>query len=129
MYGLGGMFTAVASGSAWAIVSLVLGIVGAILGYFRFVKPNKNYPNKFLNWARKFLNFEEMLIEVILKITYMFLAIFITLASFDLIRFDFLMFVLTLVLGNIALRVAYEGAMLIISIWKNTKEINNKMKK
>ncbi len=129
MFSLEGMFASVSAGSAWAIVSLVLGIVGALLGYFMFLKPKKEYPNKFVNWARRFLNFDEMLIESILKISYMFLAIFITLASFDLIRFDFLMFVLTLVLGNVVLRVAYEATMLMIGIWKNTKEINAKMKK
>ena len=129
MFSLDGMFTSVSTGSAWSIVSLVLGIVGALLGYFMFLKPKKEYPNKFISWAKKFLNFDEMLIEAILKISYMFLAIFITLSSFDLIRYDFLLFVLTLVLGNVTLRVAYEGMMLLIGIWKNTKEINAKTKK
>ena len=129
MFSFDSMFSAVSVGSPWAIVSLVLGIVGAILGYVLFLKPEKTYPNKFVNWARKFLNFDEMLIEIILKVSYMFLAIYITLSSFDLIRYDFLVFVLTLVLGNIALRVAYEGMMLLIGIWKNTKEINAKTKK
>ena len=107
MFSLDGMFASVSTGSAWSIVSLVLGIVGAILGYFMFLKQKKEYPNKFVSWAKRFLNFDEMLIEAILKISYMFLAIFITLSSFDLIRYDFLLFVLTLVLGNVALRVAY----------------------
>ena len=129
MFSFDSMFSAVSVGSPWAIVSLVLGIVGAILGYVLFLKPEKTYPNKFVNWARKFLNFDEMLIEIILKVSYMFLALYITLSSFDLIRYDFLVFVLTLVLGNIALRVAYEGMMLLIGIWKNTKEINAKTKK
>ena len=44
-------------------------------------------------------------------------------------QYDFLLFVLTLVLGNVALRVAYEGMMLLIGIWNNTKEINAKTKK
>ena len=129
MFSFDSMFSSVSVGSPWAIVSLVLGIVGAILGYVLFLKPEKKYPNKFVNWAREFLNFNEMLIEVILKVSYMFLAIYITLSSFDLIRYDFLLFVLTLILGNIALRVAYEGMMILIGIWKNTKEINAKMKK
>ena len=129
MFSLGGLFSSISVGSPWAIASLVLGIVGAILGYFMFLKPDKKYSNNFVNWAKKFLNFDEMLIEVILKITYMFLAIYITLTSFELISYDFLLFFLTLTLGNVALRVAYEGMMLLIGIWKNTKEINQKMKK
>ena len=114
---------------AWAIVSLVLAIVGAILGYFMFVKPEKHYPNKFVNWLRSFLNFNEMLIEPILKVTYMFLAILITLSSFELIGTSFVGFLLMLVLGNLLIRVIYEASMMMVGIWKNTKEINNKMKK
>ena len=113
----------------WAIVSLVLAIVGAILGYFMFVKPEKKYPNKFVNWLRSFLNFNEMLIEPILKVTYMFIAIFITLGSFELIGSSFVGFLLTLIFGNLIMRVIYEASMMMVSIWKNTKEINNKLKK
>lgn len=118
-----------ASFGVWAIVSLVLAIVGAILGYFMFVKPEKNYPNKFVNWLRSFLNFNEMLIEPILKVTYMFIAIFITLGSFELIGSSFVGFLLTLIFGNLIMRVIYEASMMMVGIWKNTKEINNKLKK
>ena len=37
-------------------------------------------------------------------------------------------FLLTLVLGNLAIRVVYEASMMMVGIWKNTKEINKKMK-
>ncbi len=127
-YGLNGLSSSSSMG-VWSIVSLVLAIIGAILGYFMFVRPEKNYPNKFVNWLRSFLNFNEMLIEPILKVTYMFLAILITLGSFELISDSFVGFLLALVLGNLAARVLYESIMVMISIWKNTKEINNKMKK
>ena len=116
------------SSGVWAIVSLVLAIIGAVLAYFMFVKPEKKYPSKFVNWLRSFLNFNEMLIEPILKVTYIFFAIFITLGSFSVIGTDFLAFVLTLTLGNLLIRVVYEASMMMIGIWKNTKEINKKMK-
>ena len=90
-YGMGSLSPASSFG-VWSIVALVLAIVGAIIGYFLFVKPEKNYPNKFVNWLRSFLNFNEMLIEPILKVTYMFFAIFITLGSFELIGSSFLAF-------------------------------------
>ena len=106
----------------------LLSIIGAILAYFMFVKPEKNYPNKFVNWLRSFLNFNEMLIEPILKVTYMFFAIFITLGSFSIISYNFLAFLLTLVLGNLLIRVVYEASMMMVGIWKNTKEINKKLK-
>lgn len=121
--------TGYAGTSVWSIVALVLAIVGAIIGYFLFVKPEKQYPQKFVNWLKSFLNFNEMLIEPILKVTYMFLAILITLGSFELITYSFLLFILTLVFGNLIIRIVYEASMMMVSIWKNTKEINQKMKK
>ena len=127
---LGGLAFANAGSSSgvWSIVALILAIIGAVLGYFMFVKPEKQYPNKFVNWLRSFLNFNEMLIEPILKVTYIFLALLITLTSFELISVSFVYFLLYLILGNILVRVVYEAAMMMVAIWKNTKEINKKMK-
>lgn len=112
----------------WSIVSFVLAIIGAILAYFMFVKPSKTYPQKFVNWLRSFLNFDEMLIEPILKVTYIFFALFLTLGSFSLISVSFVSFLLVLILGNLLVRVIYEASMMMVGIWKNTKEINKKMK-
>ena len=117
------------SANAWTIAALIIAICGAVIGYFLFIKPDKKYPNNFVNWLRSFLNFNEMLIEPILKVTYMFMAVFITLSSFNLISVNFLSFLLVLVLGNLLIRVVYEASMMMVAIWKNTKEINNKMKK
>ena len=69
-----------------------------------------------------------MLIETILKIAYLFFAIYITLSSFALISYDFLYFVLYLVFGNIIARLIFEGMLILIMIWKNTSEINKKLK-
>ena len=82
----------------WTIVAFVLAIIGAIIAYFLFVKPEKKYPQKFVNWLRSFLNFNEMLIEPILKVTYIFLALFVTLTSFNYIGSNFLMFLVALVI-------------------------------
>ena len=120
--------TSSASSNVWTIVAFILAIIGAVLAYFLFVKPEKKYPQKFVNWLRSFLNFNEMLIEPIIKCVYIFTAIFITLVSFNLISYNFLSFILMLVLGNLFARVAYEFVMVLIGIWKNTKEINKKMK-
>ena len=116
------------STGVWTIVAFVLAIIGAVLAYFLFVKPEKEYPQKFVNWLRSFLNFNEMLIEPILKVTYIFLALLVTLTSFNYIGSNFLFFLLSLVLGNIVIRVIYEASMMMVGIWKNTKEINKKMK-
>ena len=112
----------------WIIISFVLAIVGAFIAYFLFVKPEKQYGSKFVNWLKSFLNFNEMLIEPILKIAYIFLALLITLASFAFISTSFVGFLLVLIFGNLLLRVTYEFFMITIGIWQNTRDINKKMK-
>ena len=115
--------------AVWTIVSLVLALVGGIVIYFLFFKPDKKMPNKYLEWLKEFFNFKTMLIEDIVKISYLVLAIFITLVSFELITESFVAFLLTLILGNLLLRVAFELSLVAIMIWKNTNEINKKLKK
>ena len=114
--------------SVWVIVSFVLAIVGAICGYFLFIKPKNKQKNKYLTWFHEFMNFKKMLIEDLLKIFYAFALLFVTLSSFAFISESFLLFVLFLTLGNLLVRVAYEGVLMLIMIWKNTNEINKKMK-
>lgn len=128
-YGFNDVALASGGSDVWTIIALVLAICGAIVGYFLFMKPEKNYPNKFVNWFRGFLNFQEMLIEPILKVTYAFMLIFITLTSFNLISYSFPAFLLYLIGFNLLIRVVYEASMMMVGIWKNTKEINKKMKK
>lgn len=126
--GLDSLATQSAGAAIWSIVAIILAIVGAFLVYFLFVKANKKYDNKFLTWLKAFLDFQKMLIEPILKISYIFLALLVTLESFALIGSSFLGFLLMLVVGNILVRVLYEVGMVTISIWQNTRDINKKMK-
>ncbi len=114
--------------AVWTIVAFVLAIIGAFVIYFLFVKADKKLDNKLLIWLKSFLEFQSMLIEPILKIGYIFIALFITLASFGLIGSNFLGFLLMLTLGNVCARVLYEFIMIQISIWQNTRDINKKMK-
>ncbi len=116
-------------GSAvWTIVSFVVALIGCFVVYFWFVKSKNDPKEKFLIWLKGFLNFDEMLIEAILKIAYIFTCIFITLSSFSLISISFVTFLLTLVGGNILARIVYESCMIMLMIWKNTTEIKKKMK-
>ena len=124
---LGLSFAAIGQ-DVWITVAFVLAILAAVGGYFFFVKPERKYPNKIVTWLRGFLNFDEMLIVPILKITYIFVTVYVVLTSFSLISYSFLAFLEYLVLGVLLVRVSYEGLMILISIWKNTKEINKKMK-
>lgn len=113
----------------WTIIAFILAIVGGFLIYYLFLKKDQKVENKFLNWLKRFLDFKEMLLEPILKVSYIILAIFITLVSFNLIAVNFIGFLLTIIFGNIILRVVYEWLLVFLMIWKNTTEINDKTKK
>lgn len=112
----------------WMTISLVLAIIGGILIYVLFVKSNKKQDNKFLAWCKDFFDYKKMLIEDLLKAIYLVLAIYITLSSFAFIGTNFATFILTLLIGNVVLRLIFEGSLVLIMIWKNTIEINKKLK-
>ena len=112
----------------WTIISLVIAIIGGIVVYYVFFKPDKDMPNKFLTWLKDFFNFHKMLVEDMLKVIYIVLAIFITLASFSLIAVNFVSFLLVLILGNLILRLIFEFSLINIMIWKNTNDINKRLK-
>ncbi len=113
----------------WIIVSVIIALIGCFLVYFMFVA-NNNFKtkNKFVSWLVDFLRFDKMLIETILKICYIFVAIFVTLGSFALIPANFFSFLGMLVGGNILARVLYEAALIKVMIWKNTTEIKKNLK-
>lgn len=113
----------------WMIIALILAIAGGILVYFLFLKKdNENKFTGFVKYLYEFLSFKKMWLESILKISYLVLAIYISLMSFELIGTSFLGFILTLVFGNIVLRVVYELSLLLLTICRNTTEINKKLK-
>ncbi len=119
--------------AVWMIVSIVVAIIGGVVAYFTFIKPELKEKdgkvNKYLLWLKDFFSFKTMLIEDLLKVLYLILAIYITFISFTYIRYSFLAFVAVLILGNLILRLIFEGSLVLIMIWKNTNDINKKMKK
>lgn len=123
-----GQTSGIINGVAWTIVAAILSIIGGILLYILFVNKKDKVENKYLAWIKEFLSFKKMLIEVILKVSYIIVAIFITLTSFNIISTSFLGFLLYLIIGNIIARLIYEGSLILLMIWKNTSEINKKIK-
>ena len=122
--------TGLASAGIWAIIALVLAIVGGLVLYFTFLsKKNEGKFTGFLGWLYNFLNFKELLAEKVIRILYLIVALFITLSSFSFISVNFLAFLGYLVLGNIATRLVYEFLLLALILCKNTSEINEKMNK
>lgn len=114
----------------WGVIAATLAIVGGLVVYFVFLnKSNEDKYKGFVWYLYEFLSFKKMWLESILKVTYLILAIYITLQSFGLIGTSFLLFILMLVLGNVILRIVYEMSLILLTICKNTTEINSKLGK
>ncbi|MBR2641020.1 DUF4282 domain-containing protein [Candidatus Saccharibacteria bacterium] len=125
-----------AGAGIWMIIAAILAIVGGILVYFLFVKAKTEPKGKFGKWLKDFLSFKVMWIEPILKVVYYIATIFIVLYSFTFFGMfnlmggmAFLMWLLTLILGPIIIRIIYEMSMMFIMIWRNTKDIADNTKK
>jgi len=110
----------------WETIGLVLGIIGAVLTYFLFLrKENENKYTGFVKNLYDFLSFKYMSLEFFIKILYMFAAIFITVYSFSLISYNFLAFLVYLIVGNVAARLIAEFCLLLLMIYKKITEIRD----
>ena len=118
-----------ADAGIWLVIAAIIALVGGILVHFLFVKGKSEPKGKFLKWLKGFLAFKVMWIESLLKVIYYIATIYVILASFSMISFSFLSFLLMLVLGPVLVRLAYEGLMMFIMIWRNTQDIANNTKK
>ena len=122
--------SAMAGFGIWTIVALILAIIGGVLIYFLFVKAKTTPKGKFAKWLKDFLSFKIMWIEPILKVIYYITTIYVVLFSFNYLGMmgvlggtAVLMFLFTLILGPILVRVVYEFTMILIMIWRNTRDI------
>ena len=121
--------SSIADISVWLIISVVLAIVGGLLVYFLFLsKKNEGKFKGFVGWLYDFLSFKKMFMEALLKITYLIVAIYITLSSFAIIGTSFIGFIVYLVVGNLIARLAYEFSLILLVICRNTTEINKSLK-
>lgn len=115
---------------AWMIVSVVIAIIGGIALYFTvFSKQNENKYQGFMSWLYEFFTFKKMVLESLLKVLYCIVAIYITISSLGLLSTSFLSFLCTLVFGNLFARLLFEFLLLLLTICKNTTEINDKLSK
>ena len=113
----------------WVIISAVVAVAGTVCIFILFLnKKNEGKFKGFAGWLYDFLHFKKLVIEFALKVTYVCFAIYLTLSSFALIGVSFVSFVVELVVGNILLRILYEGLILFVKICNNVSEINKKMK-
>lgn len=122
------------------IVTAIIAVVGGIVIMATFMaKKNENRYSGFLERLYDFLHFKSLLSETLIKAIYLISAIFLTLYCFGYLFFvdiqnvafgwKFLAFLISLVLGNVVLRVVYEFLIIRLVVCKNTSEINKKLSK
>ena len=129
-YPYGYQSTNVVDTGVWAIVSLLVALCAGIVLYFTFLNPkNAEHYTGTTKKIYDFLSFKVMSLETILKICYLVVAIYITISSFSLISTSFIEFLLVLFLGNIVVRLIFEGSLLILMIHKELVEVNRKLSK
>ena len=129
MFNIDSSFNTVAQAGIWFIISMVIAIIGGICVYYVLLT-KENY-EKCTGYAKKlfdFVTFKKLILEDILKILYIIVAIYITISSLGLISTSFVLFLVQLVFGNIIARIGFEFSLLMITICKNTTEINDRLK-
>ena len=127
------------NGETVSILALVLGLVGTIL-LFIFVGPASKRPtlNGFGKFIHDTMNFRTLFVETIFRFLYVFSTCFVIVGGFFTMfttsysyygrgESNFLQGFLLMVLGPIAVRIAYEFIMLIFILVKNVVSINNKL--
>ena len=128
-YGINAISASSSSSTSGSLIAFIVAIAASIVIYFVFM--DKKEENKYTGFVKNlydFLHFKINFIEAFLKIAYITTTLYVTITSFSLIKVDVALFFMTLILGNIIIRILYEAAFLLYNIYLNTKEINNNLK-
>ena len=112
------------------VILFLIALVGGICAYIMFVKSDEEPKDPRLLKLKEFLSFKKMIIEGLLKATYIVFALFVTLYSFQImIGTSFITGLMLLILLNIMLRIGYEASLIVLLIWRNTSDISKKLGK
>ena len=128
-YGINAISASSSSSTSGSLIAFIVAIAASIVIYFVFM--DKKEESKYTGFVKNlydFLHFKINFIEAFLKIAYITTTLYVTITSFSLIKVDVALFFMTLILGNIIIRILYEAAFLLYNIYLNNKEINNKLK-
>lgn len=112
------------------VILFLIALVGGICAYLMFVKSDEEPKDPRLLKLKEFLSFNKMIIEGLLKATYIIFALFVTLYSFQImIGTSFITGLMMLILLNVMLRIGYEASLIVLLIWRNTSDISKKLGK
>ena len=112
------------------VILFLIALVGGVCAYLMFVKSDEEPKDPRLLKLKEFLSFKKMIIEGLLKATYIVFALFITLYSLQImVGTSFITGLMLLILLNIMLRIGYEASLIVLLIWRNTSDISKKLGK
>lgn len=112
------------------VILFLIALVGGACAYLMFVKSDEEPKDPRLLKLKEFLSFKKMIIEGLLKASYIIFALFITLYSFQImVGTSFITGLMLLILLNIMLRIGYEASLIVLLIWRNTSDISKKLGK
>ena len=112
------------------VILFLIALVGGICAYLMFVKSDEEPKDPRLLKLKEFLSFKKMIIEGLLKVTYIIFALFVTLYSFQImVGTSFITGLMMLILLNIMLRIGYEASLIVLLIWRNTSDISKTLGK
>ncbi len=110
----------------FAVISLILTILAVI-----FITPRRRKPelNGFFLWLHRVFNFDELLIDKILKFLYIFSTLYVFFGSIVMLccGYEALPCLLVMLLGPFAVRLVYEAMIMFIILVRNVSEINRKI--
>lgn len=113
------------------IVAMVVGICGAITLFFTFLsKNNEGKFSGFLGMVYDTFTFKKFWLKPLLKVTYLMSAIYTTISSFGYLSIEdygWKMWLETLIVGNVVLRMLYEAGVMFVGMYENSKEIKEKL--
>ena len=113
------------------IIGLAVAFILTIIIFCTLVQKKKAPRNGFLRWLREYLNFRSIMISAIIKFAFLFFSILITIYGIivmfsgeeDLVLPMIGAGLLTIIFGNIFLRLIMEMMMIMIGLWENTSDI------
>ena len=113
------------------VVAILAAVILSVVLYFTFLrKKNEGKYKGFTEKIYNFFNFNKFYVEEILKLVYIVSAAVLTVVSLvSLFSPAFFIGLITLILGNVALRIAYELIMMFIIICRKTVSVDKKLDK
>ena len=117
------------------ILGVILGVAATVFLYCCIIPKrfDGTFKNKFFQILHDYFSFKTLYIEIVLKFIFVIATAFVVCIGFFLLfaksfgTSTFLLGLLTMILGPVGLRLAYEAIMMFVMLVKNTIEINNKL--